>query len=173
MSSSPSNSNVGILAAGIYPSLAALRSATPPTVQRFARVLGVPGLFRFVPLDGTADDGWTAVVPSAGGGCWLADRTNDQGPPVVFSANAATVGIYSGPWQQIPTGATAADSSITLDPVGALLGDTKELTRQDLSAHVITVLDGGPGGATLSTFAASVFGNQLFWFTGTNWVRRR
>jgi hypothetical protein len=173
LSTSPSNSNVGILAAGIYPSLATLRNAPPPSVQRFARVLGFPYLLRFVPLGTGTDDGWTIIVPANGAGIWVSDRIDDQGPDVVFTSNAATLGIYGGPWQVIQSGALSADSTVTLDPTLAVLGDTKEVTRLDLSAHQLSVVNGGPGGGTLSTFPASLFGNQLFFFNGTDWLRRR
>ncbi len=120
---SPSNTNVGILAAGIYPTLAALRAAAPPLVQRFARVLGIPKLFRFAPLDASTDDAWTAVVPGLGGGAWLDAPAVDRGADLTAAngyptSGSWTIGVYGGPWRVIPvTAALAGAVAATLDPL--------------------------------------------------------
>ena len=173
MSTAPSNTNPGVLAAGIYPALAGLRNASPPLVQRFARVFGVPGMFYFVPGDQSQDDGFTVIVPTAGGGAWKLERIVDQGPNLTAAASQ-TIGVYGGLWQLLPAGLPlSANVTITLDPTGALKGDTKELTRFDVTSYTVAIVNGGPGAGTLTTFAGSAKSWGLFWFDGTNYLYRR
>jgi hypothetical protein len=173
VSIAPSNVNVGILAAGIYPNLASLRAATPPLVQRYVRVFGVPGMFYYLPGATLADDGWTVLVPNAGGGAYLQERIVDQGPNLT-AAPAQTLGIYAGRWQVLPAGLPlTANVVLTLDPTLAVAGDRKEITRLDATIYTVTIVDGGPGGAALSVLPASSKAWGLFWFNGTNYVERR
>ena len=180
---SPSNTNVGILAAGIYPTLAALRAAAPPLVQRFARVLGIPKLFRFAPLDASTDDAWTAVVPGLGGGAWLDAPAVDRGADLTAAngyptSGSWTIGVYGGPWRVIPaTAALAGAVAATLDPLnqdGNILreGESIFVSRLDATASTITWVNGGAAGGTLATFPASQQAWAWFWFDGANWVKR-
>ena len=176
--STPPNTNVGILAAGIYPSLAALRAATPPLVQRFARVLGLPALYRFLPLDTSADDSVTALVPALGGGAWLDVPDDDRGTDLTTATGAATIGIYGGRWRVIPAATLAGNVTLTLDPktVDGLAtirrGESLCVTRLDAGAFTMAWVNGGPAAGTLSTFPTSSQAWAWFWFDGANWVKR-
>ncbi len=178
MSTAPSNTNPGILAAGIYPSLSAVRATAPPLVQRFARVLGLGKLFRFVPLDPSADDGWTALVPNLAGGAWLDVPDLDRGADLALASGAATIGAYGGPWRVIPAGTLTGNVTYTLDPLtvdGATTireGEQIFATRLDASGSTATWVNGGAAGGTLSTFPASQQAWAWFWFDGANWVKR-
>lgn len=172
MSQSPSNANPGILAAGIWPTLGALRAARAPLVQRFARVVGFPRPLRFVPFDTTADDGWNAIRPNGGGGAWLFDPDDDRGTDL--DGTSQTIGIAGGPWRVIPVAALAGGNAVyTLDPTGARRGHRLEVTRQDVSAHTATFLNGGPAAGTLSVMPVSSKAWGLWWFDGADWVQRR
>lgn len=173
MSQPPSNTNVGILAAAIYPTLGAIRAARAPLVQHFAHVLGHPGLFRFVPLDTSVDDGWTVIVPSGGGGAWLLERVDDRGLDLVVSPAPVLVGVAGGRWRVLAAASLVANTAFTLDPTGAERGDTIEVTREDLTAYAATWANGGPASGTLSTMAGGAKAFALFWFDGTDWMQRR
>ena len=170
MAPPPSSANVGILAAGIYGNLAALRAATPPLVQRFARVLGFPRLLRFVPLDTSTDDGWTAIAPALGGGAWLASSTVDRGADLTVA--------NGGPWRVIPvTAALAGGVTATLDPHtqdGVVLraGESIFISRLDATANAIAWVNGGAAGGTICTFPSGQQAWAWFWFDGANYVKR-
>jgi hypothetical protein len=183
MGTSPSNTNVGILAAGIYPSLAALRAAAPPLVQRFARVLGLPKLLRFNPLDTSTDDAWNAIVPALGGGAWLDAPTNDRGVDLTAANGFATsgtwsVGVQHGPWNVVPvstltgniTAATLAVVNQDGNPIKA--GESKFISRLDVTGNSIAWVNAGPAGGTLCTMPASQAAWAWFWFNGTDWLKR-
>ena len=179
----PSNTNVGILAAGIYPSLAALRAVAPPLVQRFARVLGFPRLLRFVPLDPSTDDGWTAILPALGGGAWLDAPTVDRGTDLTAAngfptSGAWAVSVAGGPWRVIPAAAALVGGvTATLSPLnqdGNLLrqGESLFVTRLEASANAVAWVNGGAAGGTLCTMPPSQQAWAWFWFDGANWVKR-
>ena len=183
MAPPPSSTNVGLLAAGIYANLAALRAATPPAVQRFAHVLGFPRLLRFVPLDTSTDDGWTAIAPALGGGAWLASSTVDRGADLTVAngyptSGAWTVGAYGGPWRVIPvTAALAGGVTATLDPHtqdGVVLraGESIFISRLDATANAIAWVNGGAAGGTICTFPSGQQAWAWFWFDGANYVKR-
>lgn len=182
MGGSNNTSNVGILAAGVYASLALLRAATPPIVPRFARVFGFPKLLRFNPLDTSTDDGWTAIVPGLGGGAWLDVPTNDRGADLTaangFTSSPTgtwTVGVQHGPWNVIPAASLSGNVTATLAVVNQdgnpiRTGESKMFTRLDTSGNTVAWVDGGPGTPTLCTFSGAAF--LWAWFNGTNWVKR-
>jgi hypothetical protein len=183
MSGPPSNTNVGILAAGIYPTLAALRAATPPLVQRFARVLGFPRLLRFAPLDASADDGWTAIVPGLGGGAWLdapvVDRGTDLTPANGYPAGGPwTIGAYGGPWRVIPAATLTGNVTATLDPktvdgaTAIRAGESIFVARLDATGNTVAWVNGGAAGGTLCTFPANQQAWLWAWFDGANYVKR-
>jgi hypothetical protein len=176
------------LAAGIYPSIAALRGAPAPFVQTFARVLGgkPAGLFVYQPgSTSITDDGWSTIIPSnpqSGGGAWLMVPEDDRGLDLTAAngfatSGAYTLGIYSGPWLVLPAATLTGGLSITLDPNnkdGNIIprGSVIEFTRLDLGAYTVAILNGGGAGGTLCTLPVSTAAYAKLWFDGVNWGKR-
>jgi hypothetical protein len=184
---SPSNTNPGILAAGLYASAAALRATFPPLVQRFARLLSPSAapstLYRFAPLDPSLDDGWTAIVPSLGGGAWLDVPDDDRGLDLTeangyATSGSYTIGAYGGPWRVLPVSTLTGNLTIALDlfysdeATSVRRGSSIVLTRLDASANTVTVTS-GVSGPTISTMPASSQAWGWFWNDGAGtWWKR-
>lgn len=176
-----SSSNQGILAAGLYASVAALRQAPPPAIQRYARVLSPGGspsrLFRFVVGDASTDDGHTAIVPTLGGGAWLDVPDDDRGDDITTASGSLTIGVYGGPWRVIPASTLSGSLTLALDLYysdGATLvrrGSVLEVTRLDVSAHAVTITS-GVSGTTICTMPTSSQAWARFTFDGAAWVKR-
>lgn len=83
-----------------------------------------------------------------------------------------TITISQGRWRVLPAATLSTNRSITLGTSGAVAGDQIDLTRLDVSANTLAVVNGGAGAGTLITFAASKLGCGRFQFDGTNWALR-
>lgn len=104
-------------------------------------------------------------------GCWVAEGRNDNDAAVVIAdAATTTIQVTQGRWRTLT--ATQANA-ITLGTTGALPSDQIEITRLDTTAFAVTVINGGAGVGTLTTFVASKLNAGLFQFDGTNWALRR
>jgi hypothetical protein len=156
-------------AAAIWPSLANLRASIPPIVEQYLHVIGVPGLFRFVPESSDTDDGWTVVAPS-GNGRYVRVAEPDKGANL--SGTSQTIYVTGGPWRVLPAASLTAGITITLGTTGAQEGDTIELTRLDATAYTVAIVNGGAGAGTLCTMPISSRAWGLFYFDGTNWLHR-
>jgi len=172
-----------ILAEGIYPNAAALRQVTPPTVQHFARLLGgnPPGHFAYVPTSTlTTDDGWTTIIPLSppptNGGAWVIEPDVDRGADITTASGTVVVGWYGGPWRVIPAATLTGGLTVQLDgdyvDAGAIpAGATIELTRLDLGAYTVTVVDKGSS-TTLCVMPVSAAAHGVFYFTGSAFMKR-
>jgi hypothetical protein len=140
-------------------------------VEHYLHVLGVPGLFRFYPDSTDTDDGWTVIAPS-GNGRYKRVAFPDRGDDL-DATTPQTIGVTGGPWRVIPATTLGADMTLTLDDAGASEGDTIELTRLDVGAYTVAIVNGGPGAGTLCTMPVSARAWGLFYFNGTNWTHRR
>lgn len=150
------------LAAGIYLARSALRSARSPLIQRYARVLGVPGFFRWVAGDNTPDNEWTSFRTGTDDGAWVLCREDDRGADLVDADE--TIDVAGGPWRVLPAGTLSAPCTKTLSTVGAVAGDRLLVTRLDVSANAVTL---GP-----LTMPAGQRSWALFAFSRGAWVLR-
>jgi hypothetical protein len=66
-------------------------------------------------------------------------------------------------------GTMSQDETVTLGTTGAIAGDIIRIVRTSTSAHVLAVVDGGPGTPTLVTLPNSKVGFVQAYFDGTNW----
>lgn len=167
-------------AATIFASLAAMSAEAGTSYARYAIPLDLPVLYRWVPDDVTAIDG-TTVLGHTGGypGRWKQVGSYTPGAnPVDKGANlsdADTTVTWSSSarWRILPAATLTADRTITLSTSGATAGSLSEITRLDVSAYTLTVVNGGPSAGTLITLPAGV---QFFcscYFDGTNWLLRQ
>lgn len=157
-------------AAAIWHSLDNLRASIPPIVEQYLRVVGVPGLFRFVPESSDADDGWTTLAPN-GNGRYKRIALPDKGANL--AGTSQTIYVTGGPWRVLPASSLTTNITITLGTTGAQEGDTLELTRLDVGAYTAAIANGGNSGGTLCTMPVSARAWGLFYFDGTDWLHRR
>jgi hypothetical protein len=158
-------------AAAIWPTLALVRQSIPPVVEHYLHVLGLPGLFKFLPDSTDTDDGWTVIAPS-GNGRYVRVASPDRGDDL-DATTPQTIDVTEGPWRVIPAATLGANMTLTLDDAGASEGDTIEITRLDVEAYTVAIVNGGPGAGTLCAMPVSARAWALFYFDGTNWIHRR
>ncbi len=154
---------MGVLAVGVYLTAALLRATTPsPAIRRFAHVFGLPGVFRWIAGDTTADNGWTAYRPIGDDGAFILEREDDRGVDLVDGDEALLVS--QGRWRVLPAATITAPCAKTLGTAGAARGDSITVTRLDLSAHAVTL------GALTMPGGARSWARHVF--DGTVWVPR-
>lgn len=153
-----------------------LRSQVGPSLVQYRWVLSLGALYRWAP-NSTAIDGGsptsTAIVPLVGGfqGAWLRQYSPDNGAPL---GNAdASITVDGGLWLTLPAGTLSGNHSLTLATTNATLGASLEVTRLDLSAYTLTLINGGPAAGNVCVMPASARSNALAWFDGSNFVHRR
>lgn len=83
-----------------------------------------------------------------------------------------TITYAQGAWRKLAAATLSAGRSKTLGTAGATAGDQIEITRIDVSANTLAVINGGGGAGTLFTFPVSKIGSAKFQFDGTNWELR-
>ncbi len=80
-----------------------------------------------------------------------------------------TINIGDGGRRVLPASTLSANRTITLGTTSAVLGNVIEITRLDVGAFTVAVVNGGAGAGTLMTFAVSAREYASFRFDGTNW----
>ena len=94
------------------------------------------------------------------------------GPNLTDASATVNPGLDFASAYLMPAGTQTANRSITLGTDGSLqAGLIVTVFRYDLSAHTLAIINGGVGGTTLITFAASPPKPQAcsFTFDGTNY----
>lgn len=155
-----------------------LRAVPGQELTRYVYLLDQQAVFRWVLNSGATDDGFLAIVPITGGfmGAWLRERPNERGPNITsasFTSHAATIGCGVGYWQVIAASSLTANSTITLDSAGAVVGDWKEFTREDTTGYTIDIVNGGIAAGTLTTLPAGMRSFGKWYFDGVNFIRRQ
>jgi hypothetical protein len=85
---------------------------------------------------------------------------------------AVTITVSQGKWRVLPAATLTANRIITLGTTGAVAGDQLTITRLDLTAFTLALLNGGAGAGTLLTLPVSKLGCATVQFDGTNWALR-
>lgn len=83
---------------------------------------------------------------------------------------SVTIQVTQGPWRALPAATLSANRSITLGTTGAFAGDKITITRLDVTAFTLAIVNGGVGAGTLITYPVSKLGSGIFQFDGTNWA---
>jgi hypothetical protein len=87
-----------------------------------------------------------------------------------------TIDISQGSWRVMPASTlNASNRTVTLSPSTGtpLAGDQITITRLDLTAKTLSVVDGGPGTPTLIVMPNSTAAWILCQFDGTNWFAKQ
>jgi len=134
---------------------------TVPSTQPFIQLQG-PGMVE-VTFDPTTNN---YLVSSDTGGI----ANGAPGPDL--GDGDATITVSGGSWRRMPAATMSASRVVTLGTTGAKAGDQITVTRDDATAHTLTIVDGGPGTPTLLVMPNSKIGDIVAQFNGTNWLRR-
>ena len=128
-------------------------------------------MHRFAVGDTKTAEGWDVVAPSGGAtGNWLAVLEPDQGDDLGNANVTITVGQKR--WRVLPAATLTGNKTITLGTTNARDGHTIEITRLDTTAYTLAIVNGGSGGGTLMTMAASERTFCKAYFDGTDWLLR-
>jgi len=157
----------------IAATVAELRSRPGPWLPAYVLVLANGITYRWLLGSAEADDGRHTLRSTVGGygGAWLAIRSPDAGADL--DDEDATLVVGDGGWRRIPTSTLTAGRTLTLGTDGAAAGDTLEITRLDVGAFTVAIVNGGDGGGTLATMPISARSNFVGYFNGTDWLHRR
>lgn len=143
----------------------------PPFSGKYRFHIDKPGMFRWVPGDSSTDDDWTTLEPSGGtDGAWLLVGTKDKGADLTDASVTITVG--QGAWRRLPAATLSSNRTVTLGTTNAREGYVLELTRLDVGAYTLAVVNGGSGAGTLLTMPVSSRYWARFYFDGTDWLLR-
>lgn len=158
-------------AATIYSTAEYLATLPGPDLERYAVPLDLGELFQWDPGSELTPDE-RAVLGHQGGtaGAWLRVRRPDLGANLGDAD--ATLVVGGGAWRRIPAATLTANRTITLGTTNASAGDVLELTRLDVSAFTVSVVNGGPGAGTLCTLPISARSWARLYFDGDNWLHR-
>ena len=155
-----------------WPSLASMRSDPGPAVAHYALPLDAAGApYRWAPSSAAVEDAWTVIVPTGGGlpGAWIRVREDDLGADVT---GTATLTVGGKRWRRIEVGGLSANATLTLSVTGAVAGDWIEITRLDVGAYTVALVNAGPAAGTLVTLPVSARAYCKVYFDGTNWLLR-
>lgn len=161
-------------AAIVYDTVAQLQASFGPATERYSVVVERDALYKWVPNNVDAHDG-TSTIGHTGGyeGRWkqqgvvLVDKGTD-----LTNADQTLTWSASSQWRVLPAATLTANRTKTLSASGASNGSHLTITRNDVTAFTVDVVNGGAGAGTLFTFPAGVKFFASFYFDGTNWLLR-
>lgn len=165
----------------IIPTISVAQSSLGPVVgpddtAPIWHVLGTPGLFIWhLGSVITDDDGATCIETSGGQqGRFLRERCPDRGDDLTNAA--ATIYPSGKRWRVLPASTLTANRTITLGVASSTAsveeGDWLLVTRQDVGAFTLTLLNGGPSAGNVAVMPISQRAWCLAYFDGTNWIHR-
>jgi hypothetical protein len=158
-------------AATVWPSRAALAASPGPSTERYAIPLDYPRLYIWrIKTPDTADG--VTILTHVGGvtGQWELVRHDDRGADLTDANVTLTVG--GGSWRVMPAAILSTGRTLTIDDALAQEGDTLTITRLDVTANTLAIVNGGVGAGTLITMPVSVRAYAKLYFNGTDWLLR-
>jgi len=126
----------------VWPSLASMRTDPGPALAHYALPLDAAGApYRFAPSSVAVEDAWTVIVPTGGGfpGAWIRVREDSLGAPIT---GTATLTVGGRQRRRIAAAALSASATLTLSTLGAVAGDTIAVTRLDVGAYTVALVNG-------------------------------
>lgn len=142
----------------------------PQTDKRFAIVLELgPVVFSWTLYDTSTHDGVNVIAPSGGAtGTWKRARFAERGEDL---SDADQTLLVSGKRHRvIPTATLTDNRTKTLGTTGASAGDQMLITRNDVEAFAVTIVNGGTGGGNVAVMPAGSRAWCLAVFDGTDWI---
>jgi len=124
--------------------------------------------------DSTATVDTTTTIACASGGRWLADVrpgvSSAALTPATLADADATKTVSQGSEFVLKAATLTVNRSITLSTAGAVTGEQVVVTREDVTAFTLAVINGGGGAGTKYTFPISAARRAAFTYDGTNWA---
>lgn len=140
----------------VVPSIAVLQTGPGPALAQYVFPLDGLGVYRWSPGTTATDDGRTTLNASGGFlGAYLLVRPASDAGGDISASPAQTLTLAGGGWYTIPAGTLTEDIVLTLGTANAEAGDCFEITRLDVSAFTVTIVNGGPAAGTLVTLPGS------------------
>lgn len=157
----------------VIASIATIQASPGPLVEKVWMALGkLSRLYRWAYGSAATTDGVTVLAGSGGAeGRWILQRTPDKGANLTDAD--ATIQVGEEFWRAMPVATLTANRAITLGTTNAAEGDILEITRLDVGAYTLAIINGGAGAGTLITMPVSSRYWAAFYFDGTNWSLRR
>lgn len=150
--------------------VANIRARRGPNVPYYNFPLDRGRVFRFVLDSALTDDGRTVIDTNGQGqaGQWILVREPIKGADLTDTA-VQNIGVADGFWRVLPALPITAAITLNLITTSAEEGDIITLTRLDVAAFTVDVVNGGPAAGTLATFPVSQKAFGDFYYDGTNW----
>jgi hypothetical protein len=153
---------------------AVVASEIGPELPHYVLPLDLGEIFRWVPGSELTPDG-VAVLGYQGGspGAWVRVRRPDKGDHLTGLASGnVTITVGEHWWRVIPAGTLTANRQVTLGITNASAGDTLDITRLDVGAYTVALVNGGPATGTLCTMPVAARAWARLYFDGDNWLHR-
>lgn len=153
----------------VYASPGALASVPVPlTNERYAYVQSLASLFSWNDDSTATADSVNTIAPTSGGvGRWM--RVVEDTAGSSLSDADATIGVAGGKLYTLPASTLGANRTLTLDDAGAIAGDVIEITRLDVGAYTVTIVNGGASAGTICTMPVSARSFAALRFDGSDW----
>jgi len=130
-----------------------------------------PSWASFIRAGGTRSAATAVLVTGGYNGAEVAGAAlTAASTSVALNGAGATAGFTGSNSGNHYSTADVTPTSVTLLTAGALPGDTLLITRTDLVASVLAVINGGPGAGTIGSIPTSHRGSVLARFNGTDWL---
>ena len=94
-------------------------------------------------------------------------REDSLGAPIT---GTATLTVGGRQRRRIAAAALSASATLTLSTLGAVAGDTIAVTRLDVGAYTVALVNGGPAAGTLATMPVSARAYARAYFDGVDWL---
>lgn len=153
-----------------------LRTGDGPALIEYVYLLDLGEVFRWSPGADLIDDGANAINASGGfPGAYVRVRRAVAGSiGANITADAAQTLLTSeGELRRIPVATLTQNVALTLGTTNAAAPDIIEVSRFDVGAFTVTIVNGGPGAGTLVTLPVSQRSNAVCQFNGTDFILRR
>lgn len=150
--------------------LAGIRA--PLTSERFAFVSSLDALFAWSASSTATADSINVIAPTVSGtGRWVRVVANRAGASLGDASVSLAVG--DGRWRTIPAATLGANRTLTLSTTNAIAGDVIEITRLDVGAFTVAIVNGGVGAGTIATMPVSARSFIACRYDGANWNHLR
>lgn len=144
----------------------------PLTAERFAYVQALGAMFAWSSASTATSDSTNVIAPSDGSvGRWLRVVIDDAGANLTDADASLT--IVGGRKRLLPAATLSGNRTLTLATTNAQAGDEIEITRLDVGAFTVAIVNGGAGGGTLATLPISARSYIACRFDGSNWRQVR
>jgi hypothetical protein len=117
-----------------------------------------------------SDDALTPTGSGVAGMFLRASGSVRAAIPIALTDATVTIQPTAGLHRVMPPATLTTGRSVTLGTTGAVLGMRWRITRQDVTANTLTIINGGGGAGNITVMPVSTKGFVVAYFDGTNWL---